>query len=170
MRAGAHYLERYATSTENFRRVLHGKVRRRLMLREESDADHAQLVDDVTARFAELGFLDDVSFAEAKVRSLRRKGVSSRMVEAKLAEKGIDRSVIDAVTAEDETTDSEAARAYAKRRRLGPWRLRQRSERRDRDVAAMMRAGFSYGIAAEVIDSRTDEHDGERETAQDAAD
>ncbi|MEN3791556.1 RecX family transcriptional regulator [Fulvimarina sp. MAC3] len=152
MRAGAHYLERYATSTENFRRVLTRKVRRRMMLREENEADHSQLIDAVTARFAELGFLDDVGFAEAKMRSLRRRGVSSRMVEAKLAEKGVERGVIEAVTAEDETTESEAARAYAKRRRLGPWRLRHRIERRDRDVAAMMRAGFPYGLAVEVVD------------------
>ncbi|MER0237843.1 regulatory protein RecX [Fulvimarina sp. MAC8] len=157
MRAGAHYLERYATSTENFRRVLTRKVRRRMMLRDENEADHAPLIDAVTARFAELGFLDDVSFAEAKVRSLRRKGVSSRMVEAKLSEKGVERSVIEAVTAEDETTESEAAHSYAKRRRLGPWRLRNRTERRDRDVAAMMRAGFSYGLAAAVIDLETDD-------------
>ncbi|RFC66182.1 RecX family transcriptional regulator [Fulvimarina endophytica] len=157
MRAGAHYLERYATSSENFRRVLERKTKRRMMLRDEFDTDHSDLIADVVSRFDELGFLDDRSFAEAKVRSFRRKGLSIRMVEAKLSEKGVDRGTIDAVVAEDETLEETAARSYAKRRRLGPWRLRDRAERRDRDVAAMMRAGFAYPLASSVVDGEADD-------------
>ncbi|EAU42599.1 hypothetical protein FP2506_07156 [Fulvimarina pelagi HTCC2506] len=160
MRAGAHYLERYATSTENFRRVLARKVRRRMVLREEVDTDHKALIDAVTERFSELGFLDDRGFAEAKLRSMRRKGVSGRIAEARLAEKGVERAVIEAVAAEDETTEEEAAHAYAKRRRLGPWRLRDRVDRRERDIAAMMRAGFPYGLAVDVVDGGADDIDG----------
>ncbi len=131
-----------------------------MVLREEVDTDHKALIDAVTERFSELGFLDDRGFAEAKLRSMRRKGVSGRIAEARLAEKGVERAVIEAVAAEDETTEEEAAHAYAKRRRLGPWRLRDRVDRRERDIAAMMRAGFPYGLAVDVVDGGADDIDG----------
>ena len=53
-----------------------------------------------------------------------------------------------------------AARRYAERRRLGPWRAdpARRSGRRDRDIAAMARAGFPVRLAISVIDG-TDEDD-----------
>jgi regulatory protein len=68
----------------------------------------------------------------------------------------VDRDTVAAVMANDETDEAEAARRLAKRRRLGPHRLRERVERHDRDVAALMRAGFSYGHAAAAIDGEAD--------------
>ena len=47
-----------------------------------------------------------------------------------------------------------AARNYARRRRFGPWRnADEREARRDRDLAAMARAGFSFQMAQRVIDA-----------------
>ncbi len=51
--------------------------------------------------------------------------------------------------------DSElvAACNHARRRRLGPWRTRgDRREQRQRDLASLARAGFSYPIAARIVD------------------
>ncbi|MEI8393746.1 MAG: RecX family transcriptional regulator [Rhodospirillaceae bacterium] len=49
--------------------------------------------------------------------------------------------------------DETAARALARRRRLGPFRSAdQRAEHRARDLASLGRAGFSYEIARRVID------------------
>ena len=46
-----------------------------------------------------------------------------------------------------------AARRTARRRRLGPWRGEdQRAARREKDLAALARAGFSYSVAKTVID------------------
>ena len=50
---------------------------------------------------------------------------------------------------EDEHT---AAHALARRRKLGPYRPGERAPYREKDLAAMARAGFSYGIAREIID------------------
>ena len=38
----------------------------------------------------------------------------------------------------------QAAVALARRRRLGPFRQKERKEHRDRDLAAMARGGFEY--------------------------
>lgn len=167
-RAAAHYLERYASTAENLRRVLQRKISRRLQgaapSEEDSDAaevtlalpDHAAMIEETIARFVELKLLDDEAFAQARFSSLRRRGTSLRQAEAKLSQKGVDRETIADVLAADETGDRAAAHAYAKRRRLGPHRLRDRQARRDRDVAAMMRAGFGYRDAMVAIDGDGD--------------
>ena len=48
----------------------------------------------------------------------------------------------------------QAAIALARRRRLGVYRLAAaRADYRDRDLAALARAGFSYDIARRVIEA-----------------
>ena len=155
-RAAAHYLERYASTTANLRRVLERKVMRRAHARGEDAAEHLGLVETTVARFVELGLVDDRAFAEGRLASLRRRGTSRRMTTAKLLEKGVEKALVEELVAADETSERGAAQAYAKRRRLGPWRSRQREERRDRDVAARVRAGFAYPDAAAAIDSDAD--------------
>ncbi|MDE0409722.1 MAG: RecX family transcriptional regulator, partial [Alphaproteobacteria bacterium] len=45
-------------------------------------------------------------------------------------------------------------RALARRRRLGPWRdPAERAARRQKDLAAMARAGFRLDVARQVIDA-----------------
>ncbi len=158
-RAASHYLERYASTQANLRRVLERKVMRRAHARGEEAAGFEPLIEETVARFVELKLLDDRSFAEARLASLRRRGTSQRQSAAKLAEKGVDRETVAAVMAVDETDEAEAARRLAKRRRLGPHRLRDREERRDRDVAALMRAGFSFPHAAAAIDEELGSQD-----------
>ena len=49
-----------------------------------------------------------------------------------------------------------AAARYARRRRLGPFRAApEREERRQRDLAALARAGFAYDVARRVIEAET---------------
>lgn len=156
-RAAAHYLERYAASRAHLKRILQRKAARRFAAREEEPRDVEPEIEAVLDRLAEYKFLDDEAFAEARLAGLRRKGASRRQAEAKLREKGVGRETVERVMAEDETSEREAALAYARRRRLGPWRMRERAERRDRDIAAMMRAGFSFAEAAPVIDGAVDD-------------
>lgn len=151
-RAAVHYLERYASSSGNLRRVLERKIVRRARERNENPADFVPLIAETIAHLTELKLLDDDAFAQAKVASLRRRGTSRGQVLAKLGQKGVERETAAAAMAADETEEVDAALAYARRRRIGPFRSAGREEKRDRDVAAMMRAGFSYSLAATVID------------------
>ncbi|WP_188852541.1 regulatory protein RecX [Aureimonas glaciei] len=156
-RAAAHYLGRYASSAENLRRVLQRKTARRVAEAEEGEApgpdECRAMIEATLMRFHELKLLDDDAFAAARLSSLRRGGASLRKIEAKLSEKGVDRETIAKTLEADESTDRTAAFAHARRRRLGPHRLRDRAERRERDIAAMMRAGFGLGDARAAIDA-----------------
>ncbi|QFU14904.1 regulatory protein RecX [Microvirga thermotolerans] len=156
-RAALAYLERYASSAENLRRVLRRKVEKRCRLRGEDPAEFLEAIDAVVEGSVRSGLVDDVRYAEARVASLRRRGGSARAIRAKLTLKGVDRETI-AAALEGEAGDpdadpeEEAARALARRRRLGPFRPGERAPHRDRDLAVLARAGFSYPVARRVVD------------------
>lgn len=157
-RAALHYLERYASSVEGLRRVLMRRVDKAAW-EERCDPEEAKAwVEDVVARYAASGLVDDRSFAEGKAASLRRRGESARRITMKLREKGVDGDLIGSVLEEQDGDDGDAADfaaacRFARRRRLGPLRdPQEREQRRDRDMAALARAGFSLDIARRVLD------------------
>jgi regulatory protein len=151
-RAAMAYLERYASSSENLRRVLRRKVDKRCRLRGEDASAFHPLIDEVVAKALRTGLLDDARYTEARVATLRRRGGSRRAIEAKLAAKGIDRETIAAAMDGEASDEVQAAHALARRRKLGPYRQRERTSHREKDLASLARAGFAFGIARNVID------------------
>ncbi len=154
----AWYLERWWPSADRLRRVLCRKADRHARDADERQQGHAWAAAIVREK-VDCGALDDRRFAAAWVEELHRKGASRRKMAAKLREKGVAGDVvtaaIDALDAEVDG-DPELARAiaYARRRRLGSLRdPDQRDARRDKDLAAMARAGFSYDLAKRVVDA-----------------
>ncbi|WP_407943004.1 RecX family transcriptional regulator [Methylorubrum podarium] len=162
-RVTTHYLDRYGASSEMLRRVLARRIERRCRSRDEDPGAHAGLIEETVARAQRAGLVDDARFAAARLRGLRRRGTSTRQAQARLAAKGIDAETIAATLAVEREeaqgaeageadTEERAARAYARRRRLGPYRRPDaREAHRERDLAAMARAGFSYRLAKDVI-------------------
>jgi regulatory protein len=138
------YLERYAPSVAGFRRHLAAKA----------GPEAAAAIEALIGRYLAAGILDDARYAEQRAAGLNRRGVSARAIEGRLAAKGIDReSAASALAALGEDPDLAAAHALARRRRLGPYRVGARAENRDRDMAALGRAGFAWEIARRVIDA-----------------
>jgi regulatory protein len=157
-RAAMAYLERYASSSENLRRVLRRKVDKRCRLRGEDPAEFQEMIDEVVAKSLRTGLIDDTRYAEARVATLRRRGGSARAIQAKLSAKGVDRSAIAAALEGGEEDDEEkAAHALARRRKLGPYRPGERGPYRDKDLAALARAGFRFDIVRQVIDGEREE-------------
>lgn len=151
-RAALRYLERYAAPAAQLRRVLARKVAVSCRHHGEEPAAYDAMLDDVVARCVGSGLVDDRRFAEARAASLRRRGSSARLVSAKLAAKGVGRELAGEVSATGLEEEVAAARILARRKRLGPWSRGERAASRDKDLAAMARAGFSYAVARAVID------------------
>ncbi len=155
------YLERYASSTENLRRVLMRRVKRSADHHGTDPEDGAVMVDDVLRRYQEVGLLDDDAYARMRTTSLHRRGASKRLIRAQLASKGVKSAIIgkalEALDIEHANADLAAACRYARRRRLGPWRAQNRDDSRERDLAALARQGFSYDVARRVIESENRE-------------
>ncbi|MDA0220178.1 MAG: RecX family transcriptional regulator [Proteobacteria bacterium] len=160
-RAALHHLERYATSSENLRRVLTRKVWKAARLAEEGSAVDeeaaAAWIEAVVEKLQRAGALDDRAYAEGRVVSLRRQGESARGIAMKLGAKGVPRETVEAALEldEPENDDAAAAVAYARRRRLGPWRRPdEREERHDRDMAALARKGYRLELCRRVIEAQ----------------
>ncbi|MCQ0990296.1 regulatory protein RecX [Jiella marina] len=152
LRSAFHYLERYAASSDGLRRVMRRRAARRVGGIDQLPADLDAMLDALIARLVELNLLDDKAFAEAKLASLRRRGTSRALAAAKLQEKGVPRALIDETLANEESGEAEAAAAYVRRRRFGPYRNPGRGDRRDKEIAAMVRAGFPLRLAVAAID------------------
>jgi regulatory protein len=160
-RAALAYLERYATSAENLRRVLLRKARRRLGPGLEPDENVLKDIDEVIEAACRMDLVDDTRFAQGRVATLMRKGASKRAMSAKLASKGVDRDTVEQALEQAGLDDLASARRFAQRRRLGPWRTSPDPDRRERDLAALGRAGFSYEVSRSVIDGMQDDGAGD---------
>ena len=93
---------------------------------------------------------------------MRRLGKGPGKIRTLLAAKGVPRDVIDTVLAETAETAAggdaalEAAMAYARRRRLGPFGTQSddkdiQRKKAAKDLSALSRAGFPYAIAKRII-------------------
>ena len=113
-------------------------------------------LEELIVRYERSGLLNDARYTEAQIVSLRRRGGSARAISNRLNAKGIDGDTIhDALqTPGDALSETEAAIAFARRRRLGPFRAQSRAEHRLKDLAAMGRGGFDYRTAALIVDAR----------------
>ncbi|MBL6935821.1 MAG: RecX family transcriptional regulator [Alphaproteobacteria bacterium] len=177
--AALYHMERFSSSVANLRRIMMAKVERSARFHGTDRTQGEAQVEDIIARFLRSGLLDDEVYATARAASLRRRGSSSRAIHAKLAAKGVDKSVIqDALAAvEGEHPDAEfsAAVTFARRRRIGPFRHHRSAtapknheedrkenhekerQLREKELAALGRAGFCFDMARRIVDAQSEE-------------
>lgn len=160
--AALYYLARFSAPSAHLRRVLLRRVERSVRVHGGDTAEGRRLVDALIERFRRSGLVDDAAYAAGKARSLRRRGTSRVVIGRALRAKGLTAAETDAaltgLTEESGRSTDEielmAAARLAQRKRLGPFRPKTtRGELRERDMAALARAGFSYDVARRVIEA-----------------
>ena len=156
-RAALEYLARYPTSQAHFRAVLQRKVDRSLRSYGGDPIEAQRWIEALARRLRETGLLDDRKFAASRARALFRRGVSAGRIRSLLQSKGVAQSDIDDALAglSDMASAPELAAAliYARRRRIGPFRVsEERAAFRRRDLASLGRQGFGYDLARRVVD------------------
>lgn len=156
------YVGRFATTRAKLRYYLQRKLRERGWAgaaagdagsEARAEAVAAADIDGLAERFAALGYVDDAAFALAKSRSLTSRGYGLRRVEQTLRAAGVAED--DAGTARQAASEDRVASAlrFAERRRLGPFAAQAPDrESRERAIAAMIRAGHSFGLAKTILD------------------
>jgi regulatory protein len=155
-RAAVHYLARFAATVEHFKEVMRRKIARCGLPDGVTEAEAEAWIERLTARCEALGLLNDAGFAEARAASLFRRGRPTRVVRRALVAKGVPPALaadaVAAVSARSEDADLDAARAFARRKRLGPFGPGEEDPgRRGRELAAFARAGFSFEVARRVL-------------------
>jgi regulatory protein len=142
------YVARFATSAAKLERYLGRKLRERGW-EGESEPDLTALV----TRYAALGYVDDHAFAEARSGSLLRRGYGPRRIGQALGAAGIDAEIRER-TRPDAADERRAALAFARRRGLGPFGSAPLDRaRREKQIAAMLRAGHTLDSAREMVDA-----------------
>ena len=146
------YAGRYATTAARLGQYLQRKLRERGWAGEDEPP-----VDAMVSRFVELGYIDDEVFAEARTRDLLRRGYGARRVSQALHHAGVDREALD-LPGPSETETREAALAFARRRRLGPFGDGAADPKtREKQLAALVRAGHDFDAARALVDAANEE-------------
>src|SRR5204863_7148857 len=122
------------------------------------EAVHAAgaLIDALVARYRAAGLIDDAAYAVGRARSGLARGRSLRRIAAGLAAKGVGAAdaaaALAALSTDGADPDLAAACAFARRRRLGPFRRAPVvAADRQRELAAFARAGFERRAAEAVL-------------------
>jgi regulatory protein len=140
------YLGRYATT----RARLHAYLARKVSERDWAGEDEPPL-NDIVARCAELGYVDDAGFAAARGAALVRRGFGERRVAAALRAVGIDSETAAPVRESVRENAEEAALAFARRKRIGPFaRGLPGPDQQRKNFAALLRAGHAPDISRRI--------------------
>ena len=147
------YVNRFDCTATKLKRHLAERVRKQGG-HENAEAWIAELVE----RYLSSGVLNDARFAKNLATQLTTRGKSSRMISQKLAMRGVPSEVAqDLMTArrqDEPNAELDAARAFARKRRLGPYRdAENRAEYRQKDLAALARQGFSFDTAKKALET-----------------
>ncbi|GAC1478154.1 MAG: regulatory protein RecX [Acetobacteraceae bacterium] len=158
--AALRHLERYAATESGLVRVLDRRIARWLRAsgaEAEQAATARAAAREVARALVSSGVVDDAVFAEARARRLLRSGRSGRAVLAHLSAKGV-RSDLAGQMLPDPGQELGAALAFARRRRLGPFRTGEVAEDGgQKELATMARAGFPRDVAERALAIEPDE-------------
>lgn len=146
------YVARYATSSGKLTAYLRRKLRERGW-----DGERGPDPEALAARFSELGYIDDAAFAQGKADGLLRRGYGARRVGEALMAAGI-ASDLREQAAPSQAEARHAVLALARRRRFGPFGERPAGQadahaRREKQLAAMLRAGHPIDFARKMVDA-----------------
>jgi len=147
------YAARFATTAAKLENYLARKVREKGVAEDEDGRTRELDVTGLVTRLIELGYVDDDAYARSRSRDLTQRGYGKRRVEQALWAAGIEEQTR-ADHAPGEVASRKAAMMLARKRGFGPFGRREfdeesedqdaRRKRREKQVAAMLRAGHVY--------------------------
>lgn len=149
-----YYLKRFESSVDNLRQVLRRRVNDYARRTPDFNKHEAyQWIEDILNDFQRLRYLDDDRYARLKVQNYLAAGKPERYIKTKLCQKGIKADEISRLVGESEYNPEEMALKIARKKRIGPFRPDEQSRRenRQKDMAALIRAGFDYDVVCTVL-------------------
>lgn len=150
-----YYLERFESSESNLRTVLRRRIDKYAFFDKAYRPEQAyQWADEVVEECLKHNFVNDERFAGIKIESYLNAGKSKRYIEQKLKQKGVDDKVIANLFEDADYSEYDTALNFARKKKIACFRTDEesRSANRQKDLAALVRAGFDYDVAKEVLD------------------
>lgn len=155
--SGLAYLQRFPASTPHFKRIMGRKIDKSCNYhKDQSKEDCLSLLDKTIETFERQGLLNDNAYLSGMINSLRRRGLSTQAILSKLGTKGMAQERIrEALQAHDgdaagvANPDLAAAVLLTRRKRVGAFRKKDAD--RNKELAALARAGFGFDIAQKAL-------------------
>lgn len=162
------YAARFATTGAKLEGYLARKLRERGTAEDDDGRMRELDVTGLVTQMIELGYVDDEAYARSRSRDLTARGFGARRVEQALWAAGVEENVR-SDNAPGEAESRRAAALLAKKRRFGVFgspygedetgespvdgdRL-ERRKKREKQVAAMLRAGHQYDHVRFIMDA-----------------
>lgn len=152
-----YYLKRFETTRYGLKVVL----KRRVDAYAYQDKNFDKLlayewIENLLNDFEEKHYIDDERFAEFKVRDYLAAGKSPRYILGKMKEKGVDEEITLRLLNAQDYNPYDAAMKLAAKKKIGPFEPDEakRRERRTKDLAILVRAGFDYDVAIKVLEKK----------------
>lgn len=156
------YVARFATTAAKLEGYLARKIRERGVAEDAEGRVRDLDVAGLVARLIELGYVDDDAYARSRSRDLTQRGYGKRRVEQALWAAGVEEQARHE-NAPGEAAGRRAAMLLAKKRGFGPFARSGRADededfdaarkRREKQVAAMVRAGHLYEHIQFILES-----------------
>lgn len=145
------YLNRFDASSQKLTQHLRSKVRKLA-----GPPEASVWISELIARYQSSGLLDDARFAKNLAAQLSTRGKSARVIAQKLSARGVPGQLTEEVMTtrrrDEPGAELEAALAYVRKRRLGPFRsAAEREQFRHKDLATLARQGFSFDTARKAL-------------------
>lgn len=150
-----HYAGRYMTTAKKLEDYLRRKLRERGW-----GGEGEPPIDEIVAKCVDQRFVDDEAYAASKADALLRRGYGARRISQALHHAGVAQEIRDD-HAPEEHDKRIAALALARRRRFGPFSRSNASGAvdqalREKQLAAMMRAGHAPHHARALVNARNE--------------
>jgi regulatory protein len=157
-RLALRYVERFATTRGKLAEYLARKMRERGW---DGDAVDPRAV---AQRMADLGYVDDRTYAENKAAALGRRGLGARRVSVALRQAKVEEADADDLAPAIQARAGDAALTFARRKRIGPFGPPSQDRAiRDRQLAAMLRAGHNFTVSRRIVMAASEDEIGELE-------
>lgn len=162
------YLSRYAASEDAVRRVLRNKIRRYFWEIEKNALVKARMdelceaVETIIGQLRQKGILNDRSFAEMKIHSLRRMGKSRQYIAQVLQQRlGVEKKIVWEILNEggddNSQTELDVALVWMQKKKLGGFRIKGKEKDHhknyEKDLRSLMRAGFDVTTARKALEA-----------------
>ena len=168
--AAIYYLQRFSATAAYVKTILQRKVRKWTETEPDWAVGADAKIDVAIKRIVDLGYINDATFAESRVRSLRRQGKSTQIIKQHLTQKGVKDAeimtnslekgdlefvqesrtglILDEIEEPTEEAEIQALQRFIKRKRL---LQSDDTEQRQKDLAKIMRGGFRWDVVKKVI-------------------
>ncbi len=150
-----YYLERFESSSENLKTVLYRRIDKYAFINKDYDKSEAYLlVEEIIKECVDKNFVNDTRFTQLKVKNYLNKGKSKNYIKTHLKQKGIDDKTIAKTLEENQYDELEIATKFASKKKIGKFRIDEedRIKNKQKDLATIIRAGFSYDVANTLLD------------------